>query len=82
MDNSNYIINILVTREMWKMKNHENLSEIEQAYCYNDVQALRECIRNKRKNDTLTTIKNCIIMFIGSLIFWGIFYILVLIVYC
>ena len=28
------------------------------------------------------TIKNCIIMFLGSLIFWGIFYILILIVYC
>ena len=61
---------------------NEHLSEIEQAYCYNDVQALLECVRNKRKNDILTTIKNCIIMFIGSLIFWGIFYILVLIVYC
>ena len=64
------------------MKYHEHLSEIEQAYCYNDVSVLCECIRNKKKNDRLTTIKNCIIMFIGSLIFWGIFYILVLIVYC
>ena len=27
------------------------------------------------------TIKNCIIMFIGSLIFWGIFYILVFLIY-
>ena len=69
----------------------ENLSEIEQNYCDNDVRALCECIGDNMKTDrnyyieyqkhVRKTIKNCIIMFIGSLIFWGILFILVIVVY-
>lgn len=32
------------------------LTEEEEAYCYNDVRGLCECIRSRMKNDTLTTI--------------------------
>ena len=61
---------------------NEHLSEIEQAYCDNDVRALCECARDKQYyQHCRKTIKNCIIMFIGSLIFWGIFYILVFLIY-
>ena len=32
------------------------LTEVEEAYCYNDVRGLCECIRSRLLNDTLTTI--------------------------